>query len=201
MAFLQTLETTDWGEVKQKENDLIALAKQAKLASSMTAEFSRLLFSQALDRYLAERAVETQAEVKLRKSWEGRLTGRLRPFFTAKRLNQISADDIRQYQADGLGRGKNPNTVNHEVKVLLQLLKLAKLASRLRDDVRLLPMKREPRTMLTEAEKQGLFETASTETDWQTAYCATYRQYAHAARGNPTPALARLGPDQSGYHG
>jgi hypothetical protein len=67
-------------------------------------------------------------------------------------LNQITADDIRAYQAERLGNGKHSNTVNHEIKTLLRLLKRAKLASRLRDDVRLLPVKRAVRTMLTPAE-------------------------------------------------
>jgi integrase len=54
----------------------------------------------------------------------------------------------------------------------LRLLKRAKLLSRVRDDVKLLPVKKEPRQMLTPAEKQRLFETAAREPEWQTAYCA-----------------------------
>jgi integrase len=54
----------------------------------------------------------------------------------------------------------------------LRVLKRAKLLSRVRDDVKLLPVKREPREMLTPAEKQRLFETAAREPEWQTAYCA-----------------------------
>lgn len=107
-----------------------------------------------------------------RTSWEGDLTNRLRPFFEAKRLNQITADDVRLYQAERLGKGKNPNTVNHEVKALLRVLKRAKLLSRIRDDVKLLPVKREPRQMLTLAQKQHLFATAARKPNWQRAYCA-----------------------------
>ena len=130
-------------------------------------------FEAALDRYLAELSVERQDKAaNPRKTWEGRLTERLRPYFAAKRLNQISADDVRAFQASRLGEGKHPNSVNHEVKALLRLLKRAKLASRLRDDVKLLRVEREPREMLTQAEKLRLFETASTNPDWQIAYCA-----------------------------
>jgi len=171
--FRQTLETRDWREGVQKENDLKARAREGKLASGMTAEFSRLGFEVALDRYLAELCVERQDIAKdPRKSWEGRLTECLRPFFSGKRLNQITADDVRAFQAHRLQEGKHPNSVNHEVKALLRLLKRAKLASRLRDDVRLLPVKRELRQMLSAAEKQHLFETAATKPRWQTAYCA-----------------------------
>ena len=91
---------------------------------------------------------------------------------SGKRLNQITADDIRQYQARRIGERKHPNTVNHEVKALLRLLKRAKLLSRIRDDVKLLPVKREPREVLTEVQKQRLFETAASKPEWQIAYCA-----------------------------
>jgi integrase len=174
----QTLETRDWREATQKENDLKARAREGKLASGVTAEFSRLLFCAALDRYLVERAIRSQTKptdskpLDPRKTWDGWVTDSLRDFFSAKRLNQITGDDIRQFQAHRLGQGKHPNTVNHEVKALLRLLKRAKLASRLRDEVQLLPTKKEPKSVLTEAEKQRLFDTASTKPEWMVAYCA-----------------------------
>jgi integrase len=96
----------------------------------------------------------------------------LRPVFKGKRLNQIGPDDIRAYQAKRLGDGKHPNTVNHEVKALMRLLRRGKLLSRIRDDIKLLPVRKEPRQMLTPAEKQRLFETAALKTEWQTAYAA-----------------------------
>lgn len=142
----------------------------------MTAEFSRLIFNNAVEKYLAELAIRRPGSLRqagdARKSWEGDLTNRLRDFFSAKRLNQITADDIRQFQAYRIGQGKHPNTVNHEVKALLRLLKRAKLLSRLRDDVRLLPVKKEPKSVLAEAEKQRLLETASKRPEWMVAYCA-----------------------------
>jgi len=174
--FRQTLETRDWREATQKENDLKARAREGKLASGVTAEFSRLMFTSAVDRYLSELAVRRPGSLRqagdARKSWEGDLTNRLREFFSAKRLNQITADDVRQFQALRIGQGKHPNTVNHEVKALLRLLKRAKLLSRLRDDVRLLPVKKEPKSVLVEAEKQRLLETASKKPEWMVAYSA-----------------------------
>ncbi len=179
--FRQTLETTDWRAATQKENDLKARAREGKLACGVTAEFSRLLFDAAADRYLSEVAAQRPESVRKstknphgdpRKSWEGDLMARLRPFFSGKRLNQITADDVRVYQTERLAKEKHPNTVNHEVKALLRLLRRARLLSRIRDDVKLLHVKREPREMLTQAEKQRVFETAATKTEWQTAYCA-----------------------------
>jgi len=172
----QTLETTDRREAIQRERDLIARAREGKLAVGITAEFSRLLFGPALDRYLAELSVQRagngESHVDPRRTWEGYLTERLRPFFASQRLNQITADDVRQYQAKRLGQGKNPNTINHEVKALMRVLKRAKLLSRIRDDIKLLPVKREPRQMLAQAAKQRLFETAAMKPEWQIAYCA-----------------------------
>ena len=54
----QTLETSDWREAKQRERDKIRDTKEGKLASGTTAEFSRLLFANAVDKYLAEIAVQ-----------------------------------------------------------------------------------------------------------------------------------------------
>ena len=80
-----------------------------------------------------------------KKSWEGDLMARLRPLFKGKRLNQINADDIRAFRAKRLADGKHPNTVNHEVKALMRLLRRAKLSSRIRDDIKLMPVRKEPR--------------------------------------------------------
>jgi integrase len=176
--YRQTLETGDKREAIQRERDLIARAKEGKLAAGTTAEFSRLMLSAALDRYLNEcalRSPQFKADgrpIDPRKTWAGWVTTPLRTFFAAKRLNQINADDIRQFQAHRLAQGKHPNTVNHETNALFRLLKRAKLLSRLRDDVQQLPAKKEPKSMLTPAERQHLFETASIKPAWQTAYCA-----------------------------
>jgi integrase len=169
----QTLETGDWREATQKERDLVSRAKQGKLATGVTAELARQPFEQALNTYLQELAIyRADHNPDPRKSWEGRLTAPLRPFFRAKRLSQITADDVRSYQAKRLREGRHPNTANHEVKGLLRLLKRAKLASRIRDDVSLLHVQRESRELLTPAEIERLFATAATKPRWQTAFCA-----------------------------
>ena len=176
--YRQTLETTDWREAIKAENELKARAREGKLASGITAQFSRLTFDLAADRYLAEVCIlrpdslRPWAKGDARKSWEGDLLGRMRPFFRGKRLNQITADDVRAYQSVRIRNGKYPSTVNHEVKALFRLLKRVKLLTCIRDDVQLLAVKREPKTMLTEAEKRRLFETARSEPRWQTAYYA-----------------------------
>jgi len=166
------LETKDQREAKGREKDKIADAREGKLASSAIS-FARLGFESALDRYLMELTVTRADKTKgPRKTWEGCLTECLRSYFSGKRLNQITADHIRAFQAQSLQAGIHPNTVNHRVQALLRLLKRAKLASRIRDDVKLLTVPKETRQMLTQAEKQRLFETAASKPEWQTAYCA-----------------------------
>ena len=86
--YRQTLETGDKREAIQRERDLITRAKEGRLATGTTAEFSRLPFNQAVDKYLTELSVQRLGSVRQadpRKSWEGDLTNRLRPFFEAKR--------------------------------------------------------------------------------------------------------------------
>jgi len=171
--YRQTLETSDWREAKQKERDKIKDAKEGKLALGATADLARLPFEKALDVYLGEIFIAREDRAKeARKSWEGRLTESLRTFFAGKRLNQITADDIRAFQANRLEAGKHPASVNHAVKGLLRLLKRAKLASRIRDDVKLLRVIKELREMLTQDQKQTLFQIAASKDDWRTAYCA-----------------------------
>jgi integrase len=162
----QSLETKDKRQAVQLERDLQARAREGKLATGTTAEFSRLEFRAAAARYLSEVAIRRPER------WERALVDRLRDFFAAKKLSQITADDIRAFQGHRLGQGKSAVTVNHETKCLFRILKRAKLLSRLRDDVQLLPVRKEPRSVLTEEEKQRLFATASSKPEWQVAYCA-----------------------------
>jgi integrase len=180
--YRQTLETTDWREARQKENDLIALAKQGKLASARLASLARLEVGLAFDRYLEERKIEIQSA-----RHEGDIAKPLRSFFHGCRLNQIRADDVRAYQAHRVGLGRKPKTVNLEVGLMLRLLKRAKLRHLLADDVHILPVIREPREMLTPAEKERLFETAAKKSAWQRAYCAALM----TANGSMRPAELR----------
>jgi len=164
--YRQTLETSDRREAVQRERDLTAQAKQGKLAGRLV-DLARVNLSEAFDRYLKERELEIS---NARHEWD--CSKPLRAFFQGRRLNQIAGDDIRAYQAHRIGQGKKPKTVNLEVGLLLRLLKRAKLRHLVADDVRMLTVVREPRQMLTPAEKQRVFETASTRPEWKTAYCA-----------------------------
>jgi integrase len=174
--YRQTLETRDWREATQRENDLKARAREGKLASGASAEFSRMCFVAAAKKYLAERSATVSRGrpdfiLKDTIGQERSYYKALGEFLAAKKLNQITSDDVRQYQAHRLGQGKHPNSIAHEVKALLRLLKRARLAGRL-EDVQVPIAKPEPRQMLTQAEKQRVFEAAASNPEWQNAYCA-----------------------------
>ena len=49
--FRQSLETTDWREAQSKEKELIIQASAGKLAH-ISQQFSKLNFTQAIERYL-----------------------------------------------------------------------------------------------------------------------------------------------------
>jgi len=164
--FRKSLDTTDWREAGKKEKDLIKDAQNGKLLAK-TQALTRVSVPEAFDRYLKERELEIS---NARHEWD--CSKPLRAFFQGKRLNQITGDDIRAYQAHRIGQGKKPKTANLEVGLLLRLLKRAKLRHLVADEVRMLTVVREPRQMLAPAEKQRVFETASTRPQWQTAYCA-----------------------------
>jgi integrase len=159
-------DTRNKREAIQRERDLIAQAKQGKLAGRLT-DLARVSLTEAFDRYLVERQIEISNA-----RHESDCSKPLRTFFQNKRLNQITAEDIRAFQAHRMAQGKKPKTVNLEVGLLLRLLRRAKLRHLLADDVKMLSVKREPRQMLTPVEKQRLFETAASRENWQVAYCA-----------------------------
>jgi hypothetical protein len=164
-GYRQTLGTTDRREASAKEKELIAQAQAGTLAGGRLGSLARLGFDGVFDRYLAERQIEIQNP-----RHEADCAKPLRTFFRGKRLNQAAADDIKAYQSARALQGRKPKTVNLEVGLLLRLLKRARLRRLLGDDVRMLPVKREPRQMLTQAEKQRLFETAANRPDWHRAY-------------------------------
>ena len=95
----------------------------------------------------------------------------LRGHFGGRRLSQITANDAREYRIQRLQAGRAPETVNHEVGLLLRLLKHAKLRHLIGDELPPLAVAKKPRQMLTPAEKSRLFEVAASKPDWQTAFC------------------------------
>lgn len=163
--FRQSLRTTDWREAQAREKELIAQASQGKLTPT-SQQFARLAFSQVADHYLDHRRVEVS---------EGTLqteTDKMKPlreFLVGVRVSQINSDAIRSYQAHRHAAGRHSRTINHEVKLLLRLLRRAKVPV---PEVKMLPVAHSPVRLLSQEEKLQLFNTASSNPDWETAYCA-----------------------------
>ena len=162
----QSLRTTDWRLAHDRAQELVRQAKEGKLAAT-AVPLAKLKLPEAFDRYLKERELEIS---NARHEWD--CSKPLRTFFEGRRLDRITGDDIRAFQARRIAQGKKPKTANLEVGLLLRLLKRAKLRHRVMDDVKMLTVVREPRQMLTAEEKRVVFETASRKPTWQTAYCA-----------------------------
>jgi len=163
--YRETLDTSDWREAQRLEKELIAQASQGKLAPS-SQQFARLAFSEAADRYLEQRRVEVSERTR---QTEADRMKPLRKFFAGMRLSQVNSDAIRSFQAHRHAAGRHPRTINHEVKLLLRLLQRAKVPY---PGVKMLPVPVSPVRVLTQEEKVGLFQTASSNPDWKTAYCA-----------------------------
>src|SRR5215469_7116813 len=109
--YRQSLDTTDWREAQAKEKELIAQASHGKLAP-LNQQFARLGFSEAAERFLADRlprlaprSIQTEKE-------------RLRPlkaYLGATHLTRISAELIREYVAQRKAVGVSNKTVNLEL--------------------------------------------------------------------------------------
>ena len=165
--YRQSLRTTDWREAQSRQKELIVQASQGNLAPS-SQRFARLAFSEAADRYLLGRKVEVSERTY---QTEADKMKPLRKFLTGVRISKISADTIRSYQAHRHSAGRHPRTINHEVKLLLRVLKRAKKPL---PETKMLPVLRSEVRILTPDEKLRLFRTASSKPEWGVACCAAH---------------------------
>jgi integrase len=163
--FRQSLKTTDGRKAPGIERKLIAQVEGGKLAVG-GQPFAKLAFGEAADRYLEHRTVE--ASVCTWRTESDKMKP-LRAFFDALKLSQITGDAVRSYQAQRHAMGRHPRTINHETKLLLRVIRRARLSV---PEVKLLPIARVPFRILTPAEKLSLFKTAASKPEWQIAYCA-----------------------------
>src|SRR5213079_2968525 len=91
--FRQSLETSDWREAQAKEKELIGLASQGKLAPA-SQQFSKLNVSDALQRYLVDRAAHVQPRSKRSEADHAKP---LRDYFGTLPIARIDADSILAY--------------------------------------------------------------------------------------------------------
>jgi integrase len=168
VRYRHSLETGDWREAQAKEKELIGQARTGKLAPS-SQKFARLVFSEAADRYcadrlahLAPRSVRTEKE---------RLKP-LRNFFVATPVSRISADGIHGYISHRKQDGAANRTLNMELGILRWIFKRAKRWHLVADDVQRLPERRDIGRALTHEEKLKLLKVAARKPEWQIARLA-----------------------------
>ena len=166
--YRQSLDTGDWREAQAKEKELITQASQGKLAP-LCQQFARLDFSEAAERfladrlpYLAPRSIQTERE-------------RLRPlnaYLGSTSLRRISPELIRQYISHRKGAGASNKTINLELALVRGILKRAKRWHLVADDIRPLPVRRNVGRALSDEEKLRLLKAAAKKPEWQLARLA-----------------------------
>jgi integrase len=167
--FRQSLDTSDWREAQAKEKELITSASQGKLAPA-TQQFSKLNVSDALERYLEDRAAHVQPRSKRSESDHAKP---LRDYFGSLPIARISADAILAYVRDRKSKNLSNTTVNMELGILRRIMKRAKRWHFVEDEVPRLPERRDIGRALQPEEKLRLLKVAQTKPEWETAYLAS----------------------------
>lgn len=177
--FRQSLETSDWREAQRKERELIAEAKRGQLIASGD-EFSRLPFSEAADRFLADRiprlaarSVQTEKErVKPINVGIGNIP-----------VWRLTVEQVRAYLRERKAAGRSNATLNRELDPIRGVLKRAKRWHHFADETRPLPVRENIGRALTYGEKVKLLKRAVTRPEWQTAAWAARLALNRTMRG------------------
>src|SRR5215470_84011 len=129
--------TKDWREALSREKELIAEAQAGKLAPS-SQQFARLPFSDAVERYLADRLPRIQPKTARAEKERAR---QLKKFFSPTPVGRITADSVLAYIAERKKAGMSNGTINRDLDVLRGVLKRAKRWYLMAEDVRPLPVR------------------------------------------------------------
>jgi integrase len=167
--FRQSLETTDWREAQSEEKELIAQASEGKLAPA-SKQFSKLNITEAIERYLEDRAAHVQPRSKRSESDHAKP---LREYFGCLPIARIDADSILAYVRHRKANGLSNTTVNMEIGILRRILKRAKRWHFVEDEVPRLPERRDIGRALRPEEKLRLLKVAQSRPEWETAYLAS----------------------------
>jgi integrase len=160
--------TKDWRTALSREKELVAEAQAGKL-SVAGQSFGRLAFTEAVERYLADRAAHVAPRSKRSESDHAKP---LRESFGATPVTRISVEDILAYIRQRKEKGISNVTVNMEVGIIRRVLKRAKRWSQIADEVPRLPERRDIGRALTLEEKTKLLRMAELKPEWDTARLA-----------------------------
>jgi integrase len=166
--FRQSLDTTDWREALSREKELIAQAQEGKLAAS-SQQFARLSFSEAVERYLADRLARIQPKTAQAERERAR---QLEKYFGPASVGRITADSVLAYIAGRKQAGMSNGTINRDLDVLRGVLKRAKRWHLMADDIRPLPVRQNIGRALAHDEKLRLLKLAAGKPEWQNARLA-----------------------------
>ncbi|MGI9071122.1 MAG: tyrosine-type recombinase/integrase [Bryobacteraceae bacterium] len=181
VRYREALHTTDRREATMLEKKRVSEIHQGKGASLSGREFARLPFGVAADQFIENRRPHVSERTS---QLERNLCRPLRRFFGEKPPLRIRATDISGYQRTRRETGISGRTLNMEIGVLRQILKMAKVWSIVAEDV-----KRDPESItpvarvLTAEQKQHLFNTAGSKPEWMVAHCAAALAASTTCRG------------------
>lgn len=157
--------TKDWREALARQKELIAGAQAGKLAAS-SQQFARLSFSDAVERYLAERLPRIQPKTAgQRRSGPG--SSRSTP------VGRIAADSVLAYIGERKKAGMSNGAINRDLDVLHGVPKRAERWYMMGEDVRPLPVRENVGRALAHDEKLRLLKCAASKPEWQNARLAT----------------------------
>ena len=162
------LDTTDWREALSKEKQKIAEAEAGKLTPS-SQKYARLAFSEAVDRYLADRLARIQPKTAQAERERAR---QLKKYFGSTPVARISADSVLAYIAERKQAGMANGTINRDLDVLRGVLKRAKRWHMMADDIRPLAVGENVGRALAHDEKVRLLRVATSKPEWQNARLA-----------------------------
>ena len=160
--------TKDWREALAREKELIAEAQAGKLAAS-SQQFARLSFSDAVERYLADRLPRIQPKTATAEKERAR---QLKKYFDPTPVGRITADAVLAYIAERKRAGMANGTINRDLDVLRGVLKRAKRWYMMAEDIRPLPVRQNIGRALAHDEKLRLLKLAATKPEWQNARLA-----------------------------
>ena len=163
--FRQSLDTSDWREAQRTERDLIRDAKAGKLAAKKD-DFARLPFSDAAERFLADRkphlaprSIQTEGErVKPINRSLGNIV-----------VCRMTAAQVAAYIRERNAAGRANATINRELDIIRGVLKRAKRWHHFAEDIHPLPVRQSIGQALTYEEKVKLLRRAAARPEWQTA--------------------------------
>ena len=165
----ESLETSDWREAKQRQNERIAeLSKRPPDPAKRRRTYAHLDVAKAIEAYSEER--RAQVSSRMVAYWKERQTfGSV--FWRQTTQGYHVSGHCRLSKCSY--RWRTPKTVNGEISVLRQVLRHARLWYRLQDDYRALKNTKPPAGQaLTDEQQQKLFEVARSQPRWMFAYVA-----------------------------